>query len=145
MQMLRLIPLLPVLLATACTPGNRLVQPVDRTEPGENAELWQPASRGTLRFVPRGWPARRTGPRDGQWLTDPQDGAAFFVPATEYGGKSPGVWKGEARKHLNLYSKSEQGRRNLATLLVGLPLEAAGWTIVGMAGAYSGGMGSGCH
>ena len=89
--------------------------------------------------MPRSWPAQQTGPTHGKWLTDVQDATAYFVPATNCGGVTPGVWEGEARKHLNLYPLAEQKKRNTATVLVGWPLEAVGWTVLAFGSAGGGG------
>jgi hypothetical protein len=118
------------------------VQSLDRSRPLENSDLWRRVDDQPLRYVPHAWPqGAATTAQRGDWIKDPQDGAEYFVPKQECGGRPPGVWRGEAVKSTNRYTREEQRRRNAATVLIGWPLELAGWTALGMAGAGAGGFG----
>jgi hypothetical protein len=87
-----------------------------------NAYLWRRVRDDPAVFypkdLPRGYPVN---PQTGDWIIDPQDRAAFFVPNQECGGLSSGIWRAEAIKAVNRHSKAEQSTYNTVTVLVGWP------------------------
>jgi hypothetical protein len=118
-----------------------VVRSIDRSKPLENARYWRQVNREPASFVPammaRGAP---TGSSHGRWVTDPQDQTRYFVPNYECGGIPPGAWEGEARKVTNRWTREEQRRHNVKTMLVDGPVEFGGMAIIAtLIGLGSGG------
>ena len=87
-----------------------------------NAFLWRRVNSDPAVFHPKALPADAPiEPETGDWVVDPQDRAAFFVPNRECGGLSPELWLAEAKKAVNDLSKGDQFLRNSAIVLVGWP------------------------
>jgi hypothetical protein len=87
----------------------------------ENAELWKKVQDAPATFHPRPLPSGSTiSPETGDWVIDPQDQAAFFVPSKKCGDLTPAMWRAEALKGINL-TKKEQTSNNTAKVLFGWP------------------------
>lgn len=87
-----------------------------------NAYLWRRVKDDPAVFYPKDLPrGYAVNPKTGDWIIDPQDRAAFFVPNQECGGLSSGIWRAEAMKAVSRLSKTEQSAYNTVTVLVGWP------------------------
>ncbi len=135
---------------TGCgTPGGTFLGSVDKSKPREHPEMWRQVKADPPTYVPAAWPAgKSTGLEHGEWLIDPQDGTSHFIPNEELAGIQPGVWKGEAYKITNRYSKQEIRRQNWLTVresLLKLPVVAPVELVCGLAGAGAEGVGPGTY
>lgn len=101
-----------------------LVTSVDHKESTwENADLWRRMKNDPPVFQPMCLPAGSVvSPKTGDWVVGPNDHAAFFVPKESCGGLSPAMWRAEAQKGVNQFSRRGRAARNGATALVLLPL-----------------------
>lgn len=76
--------------------------------------LWRRVSDDPAVFVPKAWPSgESTGPDSGEWVVDPFDKAAFFVPNRKLDGISPAVWKAVAEKAVNQKGLHPDAQRDL--------------------------------
>ena len=113
-----------MLCACACTKLRppEMVRTIDHASGNwENADLWKRVQADPGVYHPRALPAGSTiSPQTGDWVVDPQDQTAYFVPNSTCGGISPAMWRAEARKAINL-PKGEQRSKNMQKILVGWP------------------------
>ena len=113
------VALLPALLLSACSH-------IDHAQTLENAELWRKVSDKPLTYVPRDWPKREATEGRGEWVADARDGTRYFVPRGECGGRTSGVWRGEAMKSTNRSTAAEERTMVMkAVLMSPLALSAA--------------------
>ena len=106
--------LLPALLLSACSH-------IDHAQTLENAELWRKVSDKPLTYVPRDWPKGEATEGRGEWVADVRDGTRYFVPRGECGGRTSGVWRGEAMKSTNSTTAAEDRQMLIEGVLM-LPL-----------------------
>ena len=88
---------------------------IDRGDPQAWNEgvAWKPRPGSAQDFVPvdfNGPAVAATG--KGEWMTDPQDGYRFYVPASGTKKYPPGMLRAEAIKATNELTRAEQGTRN---------------------------------
>lgn len=125
---LRLLHCIRTVVSASCllfTAGcSTLVMSIDHKESSwENAELWRRMKDDPAVFHPKCLPAGTLiSPKTGDWVVDPQDRAAFFVPKATCGGLTPAMWRAEAQKGVNKFSRGGQMARNGATALFLWPL-----------------------
>lgn len=127
---IRLLLVLAILFISAGLTGcSTLVKSIDhQSDRWENADLWRRVKDKPAVFVPRAFGTREPSRSNGDWVVDPQDQAAFFIPFSECGDLNTDHWRGEALKNVNRYTQSRQRAVNAATVLFGWPAYTALFT-----------------
>lgn len=65
----------------------------------ENSYRWRRVGDSPALFYPQSLPpGTRVTPQTGDWIVDPQDQTAFFVPVQKCGDLTPEMWRAEAMK-----------------------------------------------
>ena len=115
------------LMAAGITSCSTLVKSIDHKQKDwENAYLWRQVKTHPAVFYPRPLPHDAVvSQRTGNWIVDPQDQAAFFIPNEKCGELHSEVWRTEAIKGINRYDKIHQNRVNAHTVLIGWPAYTA--------------------
>lgn len=112
-----------VLFAAGLTSCGTLVTSIDhKKEDWENAYLWRRMNDEPAVFHPKALPrGAPVTPATGEWVVDPQNHAAFFVPNAGCGGLTSTMWRAEALKGVNKFSRGRQTARNIAMVVLGWP------------------------
>ncbi len=106
--------------------------------------IWKAAPGSRSDFIPADQPEATLVNTKGEWISDPQDGTRYFVPAGGTKKYPEPVIRGEAFKAMNRHSRGGQRARNsLAVALVPIHVATLGFSYVALHGkANSGGSSS---